>query len=78
MSKPAVPLKTTEPEANVERYVFEETERLVVDALRIVAVPVVFELVTESPEAERLVVEALVPVRVPMNAEVRVAPVAES
>ena len=33
-------------------------DRLVVDAFRIVAVPVVFVLVNEAPVADRLVVEA--------------------
>jgi hypothetical protein len=48
---------------------------LVVEALAMVAVPVVLVLVNEAPFAERLVVLALVVVRLPMNPLVKVRPV---
>ena len=50
-------------------------ERLVVDALKIVAVPVVLVLVNEAPRAERLVVDALIDVALVMNPLVNVSPV---
>ena len=52
-------------------------ERLVVEAFASVAVPVAIMLATVKPLAERMEVEAFVAVRPPMNAEVKVAPVAE-
>ena len=54
-----------------------DTVMFVVEALLIVAVPVVFELVTVSPVAERLVVEAFVVVKFVIRPLVNESPVPE-
>ena len=63
---------------NADASVAPVAERFVVEALVIVAMPVVLVFANDAPFAERFVVDALVLVRVAMKPLVKVRPVPDT
>ncbi len=73
-----VALRSVELVAKSDARVAPVAERFVVEALRIVAVPVAIMLPTVKPLAERMEVEAFVVERLVMKPLVKVRPVPET